>query len=253
MASGRFLCKADGVVCGLWVCELVFSQLSPDIRFQPLVEEASPVTRGQDLAVVTGPARAILAGERVALNFLQRLSGIATMARQAASAVEGTKTRVLDTRKTTPGLRILEKWAVRAGGASNHRFGLFDMVLIKDNHILLAGGIGAAIAAARRNTSPMVKIEVECADLKQVREALKAGADVIMLDNMDVTAMSRAVALINGRALVEASGGITVSALPEVAKTGVDFASMGALTHSYRSLDISLELQPLGATPPARG
>jgi nicotinate-nucleotide pyrophosphorylase (carboxylating) len=252
-ASGRLLCKADGIVCGLWVCELVFAQLSPDIRFQPLVEEASPVTRGQELAAVTGPARAILAGERVALNFLQRLSGIATMAHQAASAVEGTRTRVLDTRKTTPGLRILEKWAVRAGGASNHRFGLFDMVLIKDNHILLAGGIGAAIAAARRNASPMVKVEVECADLKQVKEALEAGADVIMLDNMDVTAMGRAVALINGRALVEASGGITVATLPEVAKTGVDFASMGALTHSYRSLDISLELQPLGETPPAGG
>lgn len=243
LASGRLLAKAAGVVCGLWVCELVFSEVSPEIRFTALVPEGSQVSPGQEVARLRGPARAVLSGERVAINFLQRLSGIATMAAEATAAVAGQGVRVLDTRKTTPGLRALEKYAVRAGGAGNHRYGLFDMVLIKDNHISLAGGVAAAVGAARAKVSPMVKVEVECSDLDQVREAVEAGADVIMLDNMDLAAMGRAVSQIAGRALVEASGGVTLANLQEIAGCGVDFISMGALTHSYRSLDISLELE----------
>jgi len=249
-AEGCFLAKAAGIACGLWVCGLVFAEVSPAIRFAPVAGEGSRVSPGQEVARVSGPARAVLSAERVALNFLQRLSGIATMAAEATAAVAGTRARILDTRKTTPGLRALEKYAVRAGGAGNHRSGLFDMVLIKDNHIRLAGGIAAAVGAGRRSTSPMIKIEVECADLDEVREALEAGADVIMLDNMDVETMTRAVQTVGGRALVEASGGVTIANLPQVAGTGVDFISMGALTHSYRALDISLELELSKETGP---
>ncbi len=241
-AEGWFIAKAAGVLAGLWVSEIVFAELSPDIKFVALAAEGSDVRPGDRLAQVSGPAVAILGGERVALNFLQRISGIATMARAASAAVAGTGLRVLDTRKTTPGLRILEKYAVRAGGASNHRAGLFDMVLIKDNHIRLAGGIGPAVAAVRRGATPMVRIEVEAADLVEVEEALAARADIIMLDNMDQATMERAVKLIGGRALVEASGGITLADLPRVAGLGVDFVSLGALTHSFKALDISLEL-----------
>jgi nicotinate-nucleotide pyrophosphorylase (carboxylating) len=244
VAVGTFIAKAHGVVAGLWLPRLVFAELDSRIVYEELVEEPAAVVARQHLARVHGPARAVLGGERVALNFLQRMSGIATMANEAARAVAGTRTRIVDTRKTSPGLRALEKYAVRAGGASNHRFGLYDMVLIKDNHIRLAGGIAAAVSAARHGAGPMVKVEVEAATLDQVREALAAGADLIMLDNMDVPAMAEAVRLIDGRALVEASGNITIATCGEVARaTGVDLISMGALTHSYRSLDISLELE----------
>jgi nicotinate-nucleotide pyrophosphorylase (carboxylating) len=244
-ADGLFIAKADGVLAGLWVSEMVFSELSAGTSFETYAPEGARVGTGDRLARVQGPARAILSGERVALNFLQRMSGIATMASVAAATVSGTGLRVLDTRKTTPGLRILEKYAVRAGGAWNHRAGLFDMVLIKDNHIRLAGGISAAVSAARRNASPMVRIEVEAESLEQVAEALKAGADVIMLDNMDQAMMKAAVEMVRGRALTEASGGITIADLPRVASLGVDFVSMGALTHSFKALDISLELELL--------
>jgi nicotinate-nucleotide pyrophosphorylase (carboxylating) len=250
IADGWLLAKADGVACGLWVVELVFSEVDARIAVDSLVPEAMPVRRGERLGHVRGPARSVLAGERVALNFLQRMSGIATMASAAARAVAGTGTVILDTRKTTPGLRLFEKYAVRAGGAANHRFGLFDMVLIKDNHIRLAGGIRSAVAAARRGVSPMVKIEVEAATLAEVGEAIESGADVIMLDNMDLPSMARAVKLVGRRALVEASGNMKVETCAEVAKLGVDFISMGALTHSFKALDISLELElQLGSAP----
>lgn len=243
VASGVFLAKASGVAAGLWLPEMVWAELDRSIEYAPAVPEPSLVRPGQVLAQVRGPARALLAGERVALNFLQRVSGIATLAHQAAGAVAGTRTRIVDTRKTTPGLRALEKYAVRAGGAANHRFGLYDLVLIKDNHIRLGGGIKAAVAAARAGAGPMVRIEVEAATLGEVQEALEAGADLIMLDNMDLAAMAEAVRMVAGRALTEASGGITVANCGEVARaTGVDLISIGALTHSYRSLDISLEL-----------
>jgi len=243
LADGWLIAKADGIACGLWLVEMVFQQVDSAIKVSELVEEASQVERGDRLGRVSGPARSVLAGERVALNFLQRLSGIATMAHAAQAAVAGTGATILDTRKTTPGLRLLEKYAVRAGGAANHRYGLHDMVLIKDNHIRLAGGIKRAVAAARRAVSPMIKIEVEAATLDEVIEARDAGADVIMLDNMDHQTMAQAVQIVGGEALVEASGNMTLDTCGAVARLGVDFISMGALTHSFKALDISLELE----------
>ncbi len=242
-AEGWYIAKSPGVVCGLWICEMAFAETDPAIVMDSLPNEPLLVKEGDRIARVEGPARSVLSAERVGLNFIQRLSGTATMARAATLAVAGTKARILDTRKTTPGLRLLEKYAVRAGGAANHRFGLYDMVLIKDNHIRLAGGIGPAVVAAKASVSPMVKIEVEVTTLDEASQAVAAGADIIMLDNMDLSAMGAAVKLIGGRALVEASGGMTVETCAEVAQLGVDFISMGALTHSYKSLDISLELE----------
>jgi nicotinate-nucleotide pyrophosphorylase (carboxylating) len=195
----------------------------------------------QDVAEVAGSARALLAGERVALNLLQRLSGIATASRRAVEAAGGRLT-ILDTRKTTPGLRMLEKWAVRLGGASNHRFALFDGVLIKDNHIRAAGSLGEAVRRARARVAPALRIEVEASTLAEVEEAVRSGADIILLDNMTPAQMREAVAAIGGRARTEASGGITLANLAEVAATGVDYASMGSLTHSAPALDISLKL-----------
>jgi len=192
------------------------------------------------IAQIVGKSRSVLTGERVALNLLQRLSGIATKTAEAVSQVAGTSTKICDTRKTTPGLRALEKYAVKTGGGSNHRFGLFDGVMIKDNHILAAGGIGAAVERARANVPHTLKIEVETTSLAQVEEALQAGADIIMLDNMDCNRMKQAVRLIAGRAVTEASGNMGDRSLKEVAETGVDFISIGALTHTVRALDISL-------------
>lgn len=242
-AEGWYIAKAEGVVCGLWICQMAFAEMDPSIVMDTMVSEPVHVRPGERLARVMGPARSVLSAERVGLNFMQRMSGIATMARAASQAVAGTKTTVIDTRKTTPGLRILEKYAVRAGGAANHRFGLYDMVLIKDNHIRIAGGIGPAVAAARRSVSPMVKIEVEAATLEEVGQALAAKADIIMLDNMNLAEMAAAVKLVDGRAMTEASGNMTVETCGTVARLGVDFISMGALTHSFKSLDISLELE----------
>lgn len=251
-AEGCFLAKSAGIVAGLWVTTMVFADLSPDIHLEFAVGEASPVVAGQTIGRLRGPAQPILSGERVALNFLQRLSGIATAAQAAVAAVAGTKARIIDTRKTTPGLRLLEKYAVRAGGAANHRFGLYDMVLIKDNHIRLSGGIAAAVAAVRRSVGPMVKIEVEVANLEEVREAVAARVDLIMLDNMSTRQMRDAVDLIAGQAIVEASGGVTLANCADVAAAGVDLISMGSLTHSYMALDISLELElSPGLTPDA--
>lgn len=241
-ARAEFIAKEEGVVAGLPVAGRVFRRLDPETEFWAEVAEGSAVKAGAVLAVVAGRARTILAGERVALNFVRHLSGIATRTRRLVAAVEGLRAVVLDTRKTTPGLRALEKYAVRAGGGRNHRFGLFDGILIKDNHIRAAGGIREAVARARARAPHTLKVEVEVQNLDEVEEALAAGADIIMLDNMPVAAMREAVRRIGGRALVEASGGITEENVREVAATGVDFISAGALTHSARALDISLEI-----------
>ncbi|MHB1419151.1 MAG: carboxylating nicotinate-nucleotide diphosphorylase [Bacillota bacterium] len=236
------LAKGAGVLSGLTVAETVFRCLSPEAAFTSLVSDGARVAPVTELARVTGPARVILGGERVALNFMQRMSGIATRTASYVKEVEGFPARILDTRKTTPGLRCLEKYAVRVGGGTNHRFGLYDAVMIKDNHIRAAGSIDRAVSLVRRNLSPVVKIEVEAETLDQVSEALAEGVEIIMLDNMTSEEMRRAVDLIGGRALVEASGGITLERVREVAATGVDFISVGELTHTIKALDISMEI-----------
>ena len=235
--------KAPGVVFGLEVAELVFTSLDPGAVFTARVDEG--VWRdGGPVLEVEGQAGALLSAERTALNFLGRLSGIATLTARYVRAVEGTGARILDTRKTTPGLRALEKAAVAAGGGVNHRFGLFDMVLIKENHAAMAGGVGAAVRAARAH-APGLPLEVECRDLAEVREALDARAPRILLDNMGPAALREAVALVDGHAETEASGGVSLATVREIAETGLDFVSVGALTHSAPSLDLSLILEPL--------
>jgi nicotinate-nucleotide pyrophosphorylase (carboxylating) len=235
--------KAPGVIYGLDVAERVFRALDPEAVFVREVAEGQWREDG-DVLRVEGLARALLSGERTALNFLQRLSGVATMAARAVHAVDGTTARVLDTRKTTPGLRALEKAAVAAGGATNHRAGLYDAILIKENHAALAGGVGAAVRSARER-APDLPLEVECRDLNEVDEALAAGAPRLLLDNMSPAQLREAVAHVAGRAELEASGGVTLQTLREVASTGVDFVSVGALTHSAPALDLSLLLTPL--------
>jgi len=250
-SNGYIVAREEGVVAGLPLAEMVFRRLDPSIEFRAGARDGEWVDPGRVLAGVAGSARAILTGERLALNFLQRLSGIATATALLARLIAGEKARIVDTRKTTPGLRMLEKYAVRAGGGRNHRFGLYDTVLIKDNHIKMAGGIKAAVAAARRTAPHTAKIEVEVEDLAGVQEALAARVDIIMLDNMDPVAMREAVELVAGRALVEASGGIGEENIRAVAAAGVDLISVGALTHSVKSLDISLdikEIKPRSAT-----
>jgi nicotinate-nucleotide pyrophosphorylase (carboxylating) len=231
-----------GVIAGLPVAEAVFCRLSPDIHFYPRVQDGDRVERGQLLASIEGNGRAILTGERVALNFMQRLSGIATYTASLVRMVEKYRAKIVDTRKTTPGLRALEKYAVRAGGGNNHRFGLYDAVLIKDNHLKVAGSIGRAVQLVRAAAPFTMKIEVEVEDLAGVEEALLAGVDIIMLDNMPVATMRHAVEMVAGRALLEASGGVDEQNIVTVAQTGVDLISIGSLTHSVRALDISLEL-----------
>ena len=233
--------KTPGVVCGLRVAEAVFRALDPELRLEPLVDEGASVTGVTAVARVSGPARSILTGERTALNFLARLSGIATLTRRYVDAVEGTDVAILDTRKTTPGLRALEKHAVSCGGGLNHRFGLDDGVLVKDNHLRVAGSVATAVERLRA-ASPLA-IEVECDTLEQVSEALAARADAILLDNMSLDELRAAVELVAGRARLEASGGVTLENVRAVAETGVDEISVGALTHSARSLDVSLELK----------
>ena len=235
--------KASGVVFGLDVAEQVFRTLDPDATFERLTAEG--VWRdGGPVLEIEGSARWLVTGERTALNFLQRLSGVATMAARAARAVEGTGARILDTRKTTPGLRELEKAAVAAGGATNHRAGLYDAVLIKENHAALAGGVGEAVRRARE-AAPGLPLEVEARTLDEVDEALAAGAPRILLDNMTPEQLRAAVQRVAGRAELEASGGVTLHALREIASTGVQFISVGALTHSAPALDLSLILEPL--------
>lgn len=245
--KGIIHAKQAGVIAGLDVAEAVFRQLSRAISFARKVQDGDKVNVGTILAEIEGDARAILTGERVALNFLQHMSGIATQTAHLVEKVQGYSVRIVDTRKTTPGLRMIEKYAVVAGGGYNHRFGLYDAVMIKDNHIKVAGSIGQAVAAVREKISHMMKIEVEVENLAGVAEALAAKADVIMLDNMDIGAMKQAVTMIGGRALVEASGGINEETIVEIARTGVDIISVGALTHSVRALDISLDIGEIKA------
>lgn len=245
-AHGTIVTRQAGVVAGLSVVAEIFHVFDPQITVDLLVEDGANVQVGQELVHLSGPARSLLSVERVALNFLGRLSGIATLTARCVHALEGSNARILDTRKTTPGLRALEKEAVRLGGGQNHRFGLNDGVLIKDNHIKAAGGITQAISAARRQASHLLKIEIECETLAEVEQALQAGADVILLDNMSVEMMRGAVDFArrtNPRVLLEASGsiGTDTAKLAAVAATGVDFISLGALTHSAPNFDVSLE------------
>ncbi|MBU0606300.1 MAG: carboxylating nicotinate-nucleotide diphosphorylase [Armatimonadetes bacterium] len=242
-ARGVFLAKQPGVLSGLDVAEECFRQVDTTVEFRALVAEGEPFADGAHLAEVTGPARALLSAERVALNFLQRLCGVATLTREFVDRVAGTRARIVDTRKTTPGLRVLEKRAVRAGGGYNHRFALYDGVLLKDNHIAVGGGVTAAVAAARAGAPHTLKIEVEVTSLQQLTEALAAGADVALLDNMSLEQVEEAVAFAVGRVVLEASGGINLDNVAAVAGTGVDLISIGALTHSAKAVDISLELE----------
>lgn len=244
MAKARILAKEAGIVAGLPVVYEVFRQVDPGVVVTGKASDGDAIAEKQVLADISGPAASILTGERVALNFIQRLSGVATLTNRTVKELEGTTARLLDTRKTTPGLRALEKYAVAVGGGTNHRFGLYDAILIKDNHIAVAGGISQAVAAARRGRPMTMKIEVEVETLAEVAEALQAGADVIMLDNMPLDEMRRAVTMVSGRAAIEASGliGPRISA-HDVAETGVDFISMGSLTYAARALDISLDIE----------
>lgn len=235
--------KAPGVVFGLHLAELAFTQLDPGARFEARVAEGAWRDGGPVLEV-EGDAAALLSAERTALNFLGRLSGIATLTHRYVQAVAGTGATILDTRKTTPGLRALEKAAVAAGGGANHRFGLWDMVLIKENHAAMAGGVGAAVRAARE-LAPDLPLEVECSDLDEVREALEAQAPRILLDNMGPAQLREAVELMAGRAETEASGGVSLETVREIASAGLDYVSVGALTHSAPNLDLSLLLEPL--------
>jgi nicotinate-nucleotide pyrophosphorylase (carboxylating) len=239
---GRFLVKKAGVVAGLLVARLVFELLDPEVRFRSLVADGTAVFPDDVVAEVEGSGRAILSGERTALNFLQRMSGIATLTRRYVEAVAATGAAILDTRKTAPGLRLLDKWAVRLGGGQNHRMGLYDMVLIKDNHIAAAGGITEAVRRVKRKWKGELEIEVEVKNLDELEEALALGVDRIMLDNMDLATMRQAVEIVAGRVELEASGGVTLETVAAIAATGVDYISVGALTHSVEALDISLEI-----------
>lgn len=239
----RIVAKAPGVVAGTTVAVEAFRRVDPALGVEVLVGDGQPVERGSVVVRLDGEARSVLTGERVALNFLQRLSGVATTTRGFVEAVRGTTARILDTRKTTPGMRALEKAAVRAGGGENHRFGLHDMILVKENHIAAAGGIPAAVAAVRRENARGLAVEVEVTDQEELRQALDAGVDRVLLDNMTIEQLRAAVALTRahgGGVETEASGGVSLSSVREVAETGVDFISVGALTHSAPALDLSL-------------
>ena len=240
--SGVLIAKEPLVLAGIDIAGRVFHHLDPAIEFQALLSDGDTADTGDTLAHIRGNLAALLKGERTALNFLQRLSGIATHVASYMKLMEGTSVRLVDTRKTTPGWRVLDKYAVRVGGARNHRMGLYDGVLIKDNHIAAFGGIAGAIAHIRKHVSHLVKIEVETSTPAQVEEALQAGADVIMLDNMSLEDIKTAVEIIRHAALVEVSGNVTRARLPDLAATGVDIISVGALTHGARSVDISMKI-----------
>jgi len=247
-ARGRFLAKQDFVLCGLEIAEAVFGALDNAIGLESRVYDGDDISAGDEFAKIEGPAAALLTGERTALNIMQRLSGIATLTRAFVTRVEGTGARITDTRKTTPGLRLLEKYAVTVGGGFNHRFGLDDGVLIKDNHIALAGGVKRAVELARQSASHLMKIEVEVASQSQLREALAAPADVIMLDNMSLEEARESVKLIrdqNAGISIELSGNVSLENVREFAECGVDLISVGAITHSAPAIDISLKIRPL--------
>ena len=243
-ATATVLAKQDGVLAGLPLIARVFAVMGArEVRVDERARDGDAFTTGTVLATVEGPAEDLLVGERLSLNLLQQLSGVATMTRRFVDAVAGTKARVIDTRKTTPGLRALEKYAVRMGGGLNHRAGLDDGILIKDNHITAAGGVAAALAAARAGAPHGLRIEIECATIAQVDEALANGADALLLDNMTPAQLTEAVRRVAGRALTEASGGVTLATVRAVAETGVDFISVGALTHSAPAVDISMKIR----------
>ena len=238
--EASIVAKEEGIIAGLEFAKEVFLLVDQNVSFPFSLKDGTYVKKKQEILRIKGRAKSILKGERLALNILQRLSGIATTTNRYVEKIKDLKTQLLDTRKTTPGFRAFEKYAVSVGGGKNHRFALYDMVMIKDNHIALAGSIKTAVAEIKKRVSPMVKIEVETSNLKEVKEALEANVDVIMLDNMSIEKMKEAVKIINGKALTEASGNITLENIREVALTGVDFISSGAIIHSSKWLDISL-------------
>jgi nicotinate-nucleotide pyrophosphorylase (carboxylating) len=241
VSEAILLAKEDGLLAGLPVARRVFTLVDPAVEFLAATEDGRPFRKDDTLARVKGPTVSLLKAERTSLNFLQRLSGIATATHRFVNAVAGTRARILDTRKTTPGLRLLEKYAVRMGGGTNHRLGLSDMVLIKDNHLRHVGSIAEAVRRARAKVPAGIKVEVEVTGIEEAREALAAGADIVMLDNMTMEAMKEVVAIYDGRIPLEVSGKVSVERAREIAALGVDYISVGALTHSSRALDISLE------------
>lgn len=243
VAHGLYKAKESGILCGIGVAKRVFELIDPTIEFTALKKDGDPIEKGEIIAEVRGKATNVLTGERTGLNLMQRMSGIATRTAEAVKQVEGTNAKICDTRKTTPGLRVIEKYAVKVGGGTNHRFNLADGILIKDNHIVAAGSITAAVRAARANAPHTLKIEVEVETFEELNEALEAGADIIMLDNMSCEDMKKAVGIVAGRAITEASGNMGDRNLAEVAACGVDLISIGALTHSVRALDISLKFR----------
>ncbi|MCZ6790679.1 MAG: carboxylating nicotinate-nucleotide diphosphorylase [Candidatus Dadabacteria bacterium] len=234
------IAKEEGIIAGIPIAERVFQKLDPEVTVAQKLKDGEHVNPRDEILVIKGSIHAVLSGERLSLNLLQRMSGIATATSKYVAAISGYRTRILDTRKTAPGLRVLDKYAVSIGGGCNHRFGLYDAVLIKDNHIDFAGNISNAVEIVRSKYQSKFKVEVETSTLDEVREALKAGADIIMLDNMTVEMMKEAVRIINGKSITEASGGITLDTIGQVADTGVDFISVGAITHSSPALDIGL-------------
>ncbi len=242
-ARAQLVAKEDFVLSGIDVAARTFILLDGHVAFERLIHDGQSVRRGEVLAWLKGDASVLLQGERVALNLLQRMSGVATLTQQFVSAVEGTGAAIVDTRKTTPGLRLLEKYSVRMGGGRNHRTSLYDGILIKENHIAAAGGIAEAVMRARRRVPHTLKIEIETRDLEEVGQALEAGAEIILLDNMDCEALRQAVQFVAGRAQTEASGGVNLETVREIAETGVDLISVGALTHSSRAVDISMLFQ----------
>jgi nicotinate-nucleotide pyrophosphorylase (carboxylating) len=239
--KAAIVAREEGIVAGLDLAEAAFRILDPEVKLTRIVADGHKVAAGGVIARAEGLTRALLTGERTALNFLNRLSGIATLTLKFVAAVKGTKARIACTRKTTPNLRALEKYAVRAGGGANHRFGLYDAVLIKDNHIAAAGGVGNALKMIRSRVGHLVKIEIEVETLAQLEEALSYPIDAVLLDNMDIETMKKAVGLVKGRVITEASGGVSLETVGEIARTGVDVISVGALTHAPRSLNSSLE------------
>jgi nicotinate-nucleotide pyrophosphorylase (carboxylating) len=235
------LAKEEGVLAGIDVANRVFSKIDPNVVFKKNLDDGQKFREGLTLALIQGRSVSILKGERIALNFLQRMSGIATTTQKYVQELRGTKTKILDTRKTTPGLRSLEKYAVKMGGGVNHRFNLSEMVLIKDNHLRVVGSISQALKQAKERIMPGVRVEVEATSLEEVQEAIKSGADMIMLDNMSKEAMKEAVKQVKGKVPLEISGKITLTGVKEIASLGVDFISVGGLTHSFKSVDISIE------------
>ncbi len=233
--------EEEGILAGIEIVEKVFKKIDPEITIKKYFRDGHGIKKGEKLAVLQGSSISLLKGERTALNFLQRMSGIATLTRKFANALRGSSTKLLDTRKTTPGLRILEKYAVKTGGGENHRFSLSDMVMLKDNHLRLVGDIRTAVERARANIRPGIKIEVETTNLKEVKEAMNSGADIVMLDNMSLIKMREVVEWVNGRIPLEVSGKVDLDKIKDIALLGVDYVSVGRLTHSFQSLDISMD------------